>query len=94
MAHAWHTMLDLDNMEILENYQRVNKSRIYENVPYINGVIAQKTYGLQVFILRLKMFLQQLNSPIVSFDIWTTLLCLFMKVSNQEKRTPKWEFIL
>ena len=51
MAHAWHTMLDLDNVEMIENYQRVNKSRIYENVPYINGVIAPKTYGLQVMLL-------------------------------------------
>ena len=48
MAHAWHTMLDLDNPAIISNYQRVNATGIYENVPYINGVIAPKTYGLQV----------------------------------------------
>ena len=35
MAHAWHTMLDLSNEEIISNYNRVNESGIYENVPYI-----------------------------------------------------------
>ena len=73
MSHAWHTMLDLDNPEMIENWKvqlfllayflnqiltkRVNESQIYENVPYINGVIAPKTYGLQVRVL-LKCFLK------------------------------------
>ena len=37
--------------------KRVNESQIYENVPYINGVIAPKTYGLQVRVL-LKCYLK------------------------------------
>ena len=39
MAHAFHTMLDLENEEIIENWQRVNDTGIYFNVTYINGMI-------------------------------------------------------
>ena len=48
MAHAYHALLDFENPEIIANYERVNKTKIYENVPYMNGVIAKKTYGIQV----------------------------------------------
>ena len=65
MAHAWHTMLDLDNPAIISNYQRVNSTGIYENVPYINGVIAPKTYGLQVMLSYTRHFLK--NFPTFHF---------------------------
>ena len=47
MAHAYHSMLDFENPEIIENYKRVNETEIYLNVPYMNGVIAPRSYGIQ-----------------------------------------------
>ena len=47
MAHAWHAMLDYENEDLLENFRRVNETGIYEDVLYMNGVIAPKSYGLQ-----------------------------------------------
>jgi len=46
LSHAEHALVGLDNVDIAQNYARVNKSRIYFNVKASNGVTVPKTYGM------------------------------------------------
>ena len=48
ISHAYHALIDVENPEIIENYERVKKSKIYENIKNMFGDIVPVSYGLQV----------------------------------------------
>jgi hypothetical protein len=45
LSHAQHSLVGLDNVDLLENYSRVNKSEIYFNISAMNGAKV-KSYGM------------------------------------------------